>query len=450
MPRDIDYKWSEDLRSIFITFTGIIGVKMHTLDVELADLFVKINHAPTRQLQVIDLQDSVEMTAASTVIHGSSVQVQLTKCSPRIWGQLEYTGEDVKIRRAESRARAETFEKTRIESAAKTRQEQVKHSEQMQWKEDRESREMFEKKRFDAKTAAENQMYEDLAKVETHKNVKDHVAILDEESDSEPESDLQEARVVEQVLSTEPEGLSSKPHATVEELPLPPIRNQGEQSVKIGLEFSKRRQVGVPARDRPGREAPRPKAEGTGIMGVSQGEGAVEENSPMMLKERGDKMMANGDFRGAYTGRLSLACEDCGHALAALDLQLKYQAGGVVGVEECERLSNDKEKIAAAFETVWAEKKAGDDMYRQRDLAGAVDKYEKLISSHGRNPVLLANLSQFKLQQEEYQETMKLVDEALVATWSIPSMNPVVPPKYEVHLHQLLIDPPTFNDVRLN
>lgn len=39
--------------------------------------------------------------------------------------------------------------------------------------------------------------------------------------------------------------------------------------------------------------------EGTGIMGVSQGEGAVEENSPMMLKERGDKMMANGDFRGA-------------------------------------------------------------------------------------------------------------------------------------------------------
>ncbi|EER17952.1 hypothetical protein Pmar_PMAR012805, partial [Perkinsus marinus ATCC 50983] len=69
---------------------------------------------------------------------------------------------------------------------------------------------------------------------------------------------------------------------------------------------------------------------------------------------------------------------------------------------------------------------------------------------HGRNPVLLANLSQFKLQQEEYKETTKLVDEALVETWSIPSMNPVVPPKYEVHLHQLLIDPPTFNDVRLN
>lgn len=50
-------------------------------------------------------------------------------------------------------------------------------------------------------------------------------------------------------------------------------------------------------------------------------------------------------------------------------------------MEECERLSNDKEKIAAACETVWAEKKAGDDMYRQRDLAGAVGKYQKLISS---------------------------------------------------------------------
>lgn len=53
-------------------------------------------------------------------------------------------------------------------------------------------------------------MYEDLARVETHNNAKNHVAILDEESESEPESDLQEARVVEQVLSTGTEGLSSK------------------------------------------------------------------------------------------------------------------------------------------------------------------------------------------------------------------------------------------------
>ncbi|KAF4728263.1 hypothetical protein FOZ62_029041 [Perkinsus olseni] len=313
MPRGIDYKWSEDLKCIFITFTGIVGVKMQNLDVQLADVFLKVNHAPSKQLQVIDLHDSVDISTSSTVIHGSSVQVQLTKCSPKIWGCLEYTDEDVRVRRAESLARAEMFEKGRIESAAKARQEQVKHSEQMQWKEDRESRELFEKKRLDAKTAAENQVYEDLARigvqdavvppvegghVKPETNTEGLILYESEDSDSEA-GDSDEPKVVE-VLTSGREGPSGET-APAEEHLQAPIRNQGDRSVKIGLEFTKRRQVGVPARDRPGREAPRPRADGTGIMGVSQrsGETDAEENSPMMLKTRGDKMMSNGDFKGA-------------------------------------------------------------------------------------------------------------------------------------------------------
>ncbi|KAF4666717.1 hypothetical protein FOL46_002878 [Perkinsus olseni] len=526
MPRGIDYKWSEDLKCIFITFTGIVGVKMQNLDVQLADVFLKVNHAPSKQLQVIDLRDSVDISTSSTVIHGSSVQVQLTKCSPKIWGCLEYTDEDVRVRRAESLARAEMFEKGRIESAAKARQEQVKHSEQMQWKEDRESRELFEKKRLDAKTAAENQVYEDLAEI----GVQDAVVPPDEGGHVKPETNTEGLRLYESEDSDSEAGDSDEPKVVevltsgrggpsgettpAEEHLQAPIRNQGDRSVKIGLEFTKRRQVGVPARDRPGREAPRPRADATGIMGVSQrsGETDAEENFPMMLKTRGDKMMSNGDFKGAglkarrlaatrYTGRLSPACEDCRHALAALDLQLKHQTAGIVGgaviepeeskrtraviysrlavaslwlgrfemaseaaskaeeiaracllfsEEERGRIASDKRRISDIIERIWTTKKAADELYRQRGLAEAVDQYEKLISSIDRNPILLANLSQFKLQQGEFERTINLVDEALEATWSIPcvgaGMNPAVPPKYEAHLHQLLTDPLTFND----
>ncbi|KAF4749301.1 hypothetical protein FOZ63_020959, partial [Perkinsus olseni] len=129
----------------------------------------------------------------------------------------------VRVRRAESLARAEMFEKGRIESAAKARQEQVKHSEQMQWKEDRESRELFEKKRLDAKTAAENQVYEDLARigvqdavvppvegghVKPETNTEGLILYESEDSDSEA-GDSDEPKVVE-VLTSGREGPSGE------------------------------------------------------------------------------------------------------------------------------------------------------------------------------------------------------------------------------------------------
>ncbi|KAF4657289.1 hypothetical protein FOL47_008524 [Perkinsus chesapeaki] len=512
MPRGIDYRWSEDSKNVCITFMGIVGANLQNLDVELA----------------------VDISKASTVIHGSSVQVQLVKSSAALWGNLEYNGENVKERRSESLVRAKAFEKARMESAAKEKQEQVKHSEQMQWKQDRENREMLERKRLDAKTAAESQVYEDLARIKytpggegiegtgqhAHREANGEAMSKTHHEETESETSHMEEQKIVEVFSSDDEKLGMQ--GLVKKCRCLPAFS--EQSVKIGLEFTQRRQIGVPARDRPGREAPRPRADGTGIRGVSHRstEADLDENSPIMLKNRGDRLMSNGDFRGAYnaytsalrqstsakcfanralaamyTGRLSSACEDCRHALAALDLQLKYQSAGVVGgsamesedakrtraivysrlavmclwlgrtagaleaalkaeniaqscilfsTEERQLLSNDRQEISNLIGEVLLKKKAADELYRHKALTEAIGAYEDLLSSSNDNPVLLANLSQFKLQQGDYQESMRLADKALETSWSLPCVNPVVPGKYEEHLHQLLTDPPTFND----
>mmetsp|Transcript_75705 Transcript_75705/g.133692 ORF Transcript_75705/g.133692 Transcript_75705/m.133692 type:complete len:802 (+) Transcript_75705:188-2593(+) len=126
-----------------------------------------------------------------------------------------------------------------------------------------------------------------------------------------------------------------------------------ENPGKVGIRFTERPRPGVPVRNR-GQIAPfpkdAPKAEGAPPM--IAGDEMEDENDPVWLKDKADKLMVRGDYSGAYTaytealklasnarcfanravaamyqGNLEQCLEDCNHSLRILDLRNKARPG---------------------------------------------------------------------------------------------------------------------------
>eukprot|EP00398_MALV-I-01_sp_L67-1_P000049 gene49-140_t len=143
----------------------------------------------------------------------------------------------------------------------------------------------------------------------------------------------------------------------LEEVTLP-VRKGPE---KIGLRFSERALPGVPARDRPDREPPKPK--GKIQRPKLHGEDDHLENDPVFLKDKADKFMIKGDYeaaRNAYTsalvhasnsrafanrsianlylGEFTKCIEDCNHAISVMTLRAKAQEKGGSAVTDAREL----------------------------------------------------------------------------------------------------------------
>jgi len=123
---------------------------------------------------------------------------------------------------------------------------------------------------------------------------------------------------------------------------------------KIGIRFTERPRPGVPVRDRGRQAAPYPKdaPKTDGLPPMIAGDEMEDENDPVWLKDKADKLMVRADYQGAYSaytealklasnsrcfanravaamylGNLEQCLEDCNHSIRILDLRNRTRPG---------------------------------------------------------------------------------------------------------------------------
>jgi len=330
------------------------GAKQKKVDVDLCDVYVKINCRPA--LFTADLLHEVEPEDKKTMckIGANKISLSLKKREQGMWGDFRALGSKAELQERRKTALADAAEREteRLKLREDRKHELIKCAEHEQWRLDRENREQIEKWEADEKTKWEEEL---LGGFDSTGNLNgdsgppggardagdsdaDDCDLPDTEeyappprlaevkTEVNPEKDFDLPKVCEvtdeeaadiRAKKTQPDTVSQaiakpKPGADRDaiwtendlnkddeyEEYVPDVRdNPG----KIGMRFSVRGRPGVPVRDRGQREPPHPKnMVKSELPPMLAGDREQDEEDPVWLKDKADNLMVGGDYQGAY------------------------------------------------------------------------------------------------------------------------------------------------------
>jgi len=405
MPLPIQFDWSEDESMLYFVLHAR-GAKAKNMDVLLSDVYVKVNCHPA--MFDADLLHEIDPDHPKTRcrVGADKVTLSLKKKEPGLWEEFRAKGTKAELRERRQVAldSATAREKARLEKRDEWRQELLKNGETHQWRLDQENREQIDKWQKEEKDKWEDSILAsfDEETGDLQENM-DRAPMADGDLDAPDEgpktkeempapstnqtrkvtitsgamvaSDNSDSSNVVEVTNEEAEQIRAqrqqdqqKPQKIAdsgaiwsqEELDdteeyVPDVR---ENPGKIGIRFTARPRAGVPVRDRGQRAPPFPKHQVKADQPppMLEGDAPGDESDPIWLKDKADKLMANGDYQGAchaYTEALKLALnarafanravaqlylgnfeqclEDCHHGLRILDKRQSVHPGQIPG-----------------------------------------------------------------------------------------------------------------------
>lgn len=365
----------------------------------LSEVYVKVNCHPA--MFEVDLLGEIEPEHPKTRcrVGGDKVTLNLKKKEAGLWEEFRFRGTKAEIRERRQAAldAAAARETARLTKRTEWREEKLKEGEHEQWRLDRENREQIETWEQEEKQKWDDAMYasfdeetgalkEAAAAAPTALGDLDDIDAPDvglvasaapplaaatpvapavpragegnvaEVTDEEAEA----IRAQKQREGSDPQRIANSDAIwTDKELDdteeyFPDVRdNPG----KIGIRFTMRPRAGVPVRDRGQRAPPFPKQQVKGeLPPMIAGDEPADENDPVWLKDKADKLMVNGDYQGAcnaytaalkialnarafanraaaqlYLGNLEQCLEDCTSGLRILDKRQKVPEGQMSG-----------------------------------------------------------------------------------------------------------------------
>ena len=439
--------WKETAEYVELEFTWRSQKRAES--VMIVDWFVRVN-VLGEGVEAVDLHGQVDSDEAHVVDKPGLLRVQLRKKNAEMWRRLRANKDvDKAKRREEGMEQHERREKEKEQSKVEEKQRKEKASEQHTWREEAERKADIDKWKNDIKKHAIDDLYAQF----THTSVNGIVSTYTEDS-------------------------------------VPEVRGQGK---KIGLNFTTRVVLGVPAREkRDEHKTPMPVLESKSSEGVWE-------------KEKGDKFMTSGDYKAAYLAysegllkeednvrilanravasiylsRVSVGLADIQKALSILarkryiseeeefvrvnllmrasqcELMLgnikaaaRYlneadkTSGGVrlLKTDERECIARDKDVVEKAVEYV-SKKKQADRLYKD----GLFNEAAELYMMGGENAVIMANVGLCRMQggqgKGENVEALRMVK----SEWSVEDRKPVNIGKI-LHRRQVLDRCPSLED----
>eukprot|EP00928_Gymnodinium_smaydae_P062258 TRINITY_DN46165_c0_g1_i1.p1 TRINITY_DN46165_c0_g1~~TRINITY_DN46165_c0_g1_i1.p1 ORF type:complete len:1012 (-),score=210.23 TRINITY_DN46165_c0_g1_i1:168-3203(-) len=352
MPLGINFDWSEDEHMLYFVL-HVRGVKSKNVDVEICDVFVKVNCHPS--LFEVDLLKEIDPDDPKTRcrVGAGKVTLNLRKKSPGLWHDFRATGSKAELveRRKAALAEAAKREDERIQKKDDWKQSMLRAGESDQWQLDQRNREKIEQWEQEEKARWEEEVYasfdEHTDKAKTQAQLPVEKGDLDDldapdmpelpssEHDTKNDARNQKSKSLNtpvpkvcEVTDEEAEQIRASNEApppliapdsknasiwSKEDLDgteeyIPDVR---ENPGKVGIRFSVRPRPGVPVRDRGQiREPPHPKTVKSDLPPMLEGDRQEDESDPVWLKDKADNLMAAGDYQGAhnaYTEALKLA-----------------------------------------------------------------------------------------------------------------------------------------------
>jgi len=329
MPLPIPFSWTEDENTLNFVLQAR-GVKAKSVDIALCDVYVKVNCLTS--LFEADLKGEIDPDHVKTRCRVSQDKVTLTlrKREPGLWHEFraEGTKPELRERRQQALATMAERETSRLERREELKQDKIKAGEHEQWRLDRENREQIETWEAEEKKKWEQDMYdtfdEDGMAAERPAEAQAHSRRAGDDGEEPQEPVVEDLDDLDAPDAAE--GTAAPPPRTTtiqlakskkDPAPIPDDEEEYQHDVrenpgKVGIRFTERPRPGVPVRDRGDMRAPpHPKNKVTSeLPPMVKGDEQYDEFDPVWLKDKGDKLMVDGDYQGAhnaYTAALKLA-----------------------------------------------------------------------------------------------------------------------------------------------
>ena len=267
MPISIPFEWVDSPSSVRLSF---VLPSHKNLEISLTDWAVKVNAFPGfAMIDFFEQIDTEDKLTFRKLEKGSELVINLIKKIPSAWPRLQPEQPD-KARREASFLELEEKRKAEIITRSEEKERQKKTSEKHQWRLDGERREEFENWKKSEKEIAERDLYD--------------------VQDWQGRGGFEQMEDGPNELSLPDGGESKVPELSVNKTLAAPPAIREISSNSIPMSFTARRVPGAPARNRSGREPPKPQE-------ISRS----PADSPIWLKEKGDSLASVGDLRGAYS-----------------------------------------------------------------------------------------------------------------------------------------------------
>ena len=169
MPITPEYEWDETPETIRL-YIQLRGTKPSAVDLFASDLYAKVNFQP--YLLEVDLKEAINEDSSSARFKKGVLTVKLTKATPGIWGDLKATGDkaSLRARRAESHARKEKKDGDLREALKDQRRDNERTTLRSQMTLEEDERQHIDGVREEIKQEYERDMYETLARVQAEQD----------------------------------------------------------------------------------------------------------------------------------------------------------------------------------------------------------------------------------------------------------------------------------------